>query len=52
MCIGLCRCGNCHREDEYVELDSLPDGWNILDRLSDALLGSEGCDCPEADPAG
>jgi acetylornithine deacetylase/succinyl-diaminopimelate desuccinylase-like protein len=37
VCMGLCQCGNAHREDEYVRLDSLPSGWHGLGRLFQAL---------------
>ena len=30
VCLGLCDCFNYHREDEYLERNSLPKGWEIL----------------------
>jgi acetylornithine deacetylase/succinyl-diaminopimelate desuccinylase-like protein len=42
VCMGLCQCGNAHREDEYVRLDSLPLGWHGLERLFGSLSIPEG----------
>lgn len=33
VCLGLCDCFNYHREDEYLERRSLPQGWKILKEL-------------------
>lgn len=41
LCMGLCRCGNYHREDEYIEADSLETGWRILNMLTLAFVGEE-----------
>ena len=38
LCMGLCICGNAHREDEFVQLDSLPKGWRCLSRLLEELV--------------
>jgi len=38
ICTGLCCGGNIHREDEYIEIDSLEIGWKLLNQLSDKLL--------------
>lgn len=39
ICLGLCRSDKAHREDEYLDLSSLPQGWCFLEALSAALLG-------------
>ncbi len=39
ICMGLCRCRNYHREDEYLYLDSLPLGWELLNKLTQELVG-------------
>jgi len=36
--LGLCRGGNFHREDEFVEIDSMSLGWSFLVKLTSALL--------------
>lgn len=36
-CLGLCSGKHSHREDEYLLLDSLPQGWQSLDRILDYL---------------
>ena len=38
ICVGLCCCPQYHREDEFVELDSLPKGWAVLNEISQQLL--------------
>jgi acetylornithine deacetylase/succinyl-diaminopimelate desuccinylase-like protein len=38
ICLGLCQCGQFHRDDEYLDLDSLSRGWKLLDRLSQSLV--------------
>jgi acetylornithine deacetylase/succinyl-diaminopimelate desuccinylase-like protein len=37
--VGLVRGGNIHREDEFLILDSLPEGWALLRALADRLEG-------------
>lgn len=39
VCVGLCIYRRSHREDETVQIDSLPTGWACLDRLCNRLLG-------------
>jgi acetylornithine deacetylase/succinyl-diaminopimelate desuccinylase-like protein len=46
VCLGLCQCGNAHREDEYLRLDSLPIGWQGLDALFRLLQANPPSDEP------
>lgn len=38
ICLGLCRGGRFHSKDEYVELDSLTQGWDLLKGISNTFL--------------
>lgn len=38
ICIGLCRSGRYHSEEEYVEIDSLKEGWILLCELFNELI--------------
>lgn len=38
VCMGLCFGGRFHSDEEYVELESLKDGWNLLYRLFEELV--------------
>lgn len=38
VCMGLCRSGRFHSEEEYVEIDSLSDGWHLLCSLFTELM--------------
>lgn len=40
ICSGITRGGNTHREDEYLEIDSLEEGWNFLFRFAEKELYS------------
>ncbi|NLF38259.1 M20/M25/M40 family metallo-hydrolase [bacterium] len=37
LCVGLARGGNVHREDEFLLVDSLTEGWTLLNRLIGAM---------------
>lgn len=39
MCMGLCQCRNYHREDESLDINSLPQGWELLNKLTQELVG-------------
>ena len=39
ICMGLCRGGRFHSEEEYVEMGSLKDGWEVLLALTNELAG-------------
>lgn len=39
ICLGLCRSGHAHRQDEFVWLDSMELGWRLLSRLTERLAG-------------
>jgi acetylornithine deacetylase/succinyl-diaminopimelate desuccinylase-like protein len=41
-CLGLCSGEHAHREDEYLRLDSLPLGWQSLDRVLEYLNSPQG----------
>jgi len=38
ICMGLCRCGRYHSEEEYVEIGSLGQGWELLNNLTKKLM--------------
>ena len=38
-CVGLVRGGRAHREDEYLELDSVEKGWRLLHELVAVAAG-------------
>ncbi len=39
ICMGICRGGRFHSEEEYVEVDSVNDGWQVLLALTKELAG-------------
>ena len=39
IALGLCRCERSHTEEETVELSSLPQGWDVLTKLTEELVG-------------
>lgn len=38
VCIGICRGGRYHSADEYVELESLPKGWEFLLKMTEHFM--------------
>ncbi len=38
ICLGLCYSGRFHSEEEYVEIDSLVEGWKLLCSLCEELM--------------
>lgn len=41
LCMGLCRSGRFHTPEEYVVIESLEKGWNVLNALVDKLLWNQ-----------
>lgn len=39
ICLGLCEGGRFHSHEEYLRIDSLATGWQVLLQLTDALAG-------------
>ncbi|GAB6094964.1 M20/M25/M40 family metallo-hydrolase [Desulfatiferula olefinivorans] len=49
ICLGLCEGGRFHSREEYLRIDSLETGWQVLLRLTQAIAGgaplSQGVHC-------
>jgi acetylornithine deacetylase/succinyl-diaminopimelate desuccinylase-like protein len=39
ICLGLCEGGRFHSHEEYLRIDSLETGWQVLRQLTDGLAG-------------